>query len=74
MARENHWANMSVPINNDMLADIKELHEALYYMYSQHKCGCGNPACNRCVDDSENGEVLHRIGEKYHETEVWKEN
>ena len=33
MARENHWANMSVPINNDMLADIKELHEALYYMY-----------------------------------------
>jgi len=45
--------------------DLKELHQALYYMYSQNQCGCGNPACNRCDDDLDNGEVLQRIGKKY---------
>lgn len=50
---------------HEQVEDIKELYEALVYMYLQYKCGCGNPACNRCVDDSDNGELLHRIGKKY---------
>lgn len=45
--------------------DLAELHQALYEMYAQYKCGCGHPACNRCSEDSDNGELLHRIGEKY---------
>ena len=60
-------------INQDMLADIKELHQSLYYMYSQHGCSCGNPACKRCVDSSDNGEVLSRIEEKYHTADGWSD-
>jgi hypothetical protein len=26
------------------------LREALHMMRSQHFCGCGHPACNRCAD------------------------
>jgi len=59
-------------INQNMLEDVKGLHEALYYMYQQHKCGCGNPACNRCEDDADNGELLSNIQEKYHNAEGWK--
>lgn len=61
-------------IDNGMLEDVKELHTALYNMYVNNACGCGNPECNRCVSDSDTGEVLHRIGEKYHQTDVWKQS
>ena len=60
-------------IKKDMIRDISELHKALMYMYMQHKCGCGNPACNRCYDDSDNGELLHRIGKKYHDEAGWED-
>jgi hypothetical protein len=32
--------------------------ERLSAMASQHKCGCGHPACNRCADDALNREAL----------------
>ena len=54
-------------IDNGMLEDVKELHTALYNMYVKN-------LCNRCVSDSDAGEVLHRIGEKYHQTDVWKQS
>lgn len=41
-------------------AVASELHEALNYMYQKHICGCGHPACNRCDDDLDNGEILSR--------------
>lgn len=73
MGRENHWAHMSAPLNEDMLADVMELHQALAYMHSQHCCGCKHPACNTCGDDKENYELIERIKEKYQKTDSWKE-
>ena len=64
----------SMPINNNMLWDIKELHDALNELHLQHKCGCNHPSCNRCMDDKQNLELLSRIHDKYHEADAWEEN
>ena len=36
--------------------------DALGDMASQHRCGCGHPACNRCADDGENAAALRALG------------
>ena len=54
---KNHkLANESLKLKNSVM----ELFEALKYMHEQHKCGCGNSACNRCDDDKDNEELLSK--------------
>jgi hypothetical protein len=42
----------------------EDLRDALSLLYSQNKCGCGHPACNRCEDDRIAEEALGIESEK----------
>ena len=44
--------------NAALIATAPELLEDLEYRYSQTKCGCGHPACNRCQDDKQTEAVI----------------
>jgi len=45
-------------------AESQRLIEVLSDYYSQNKCGCGHPACKRCLDDRfvEDALAAHRKG------------
>lgn len=60
MGRENHWAHISAPINEDMLSDIIDLYQHL-------------EACNKGNSVTAAHELLLGIKEKYQETESWIE-
>jgi hypothetical protein len=42
----------------------EDLRDALSLLYSQNKCGCGHPACNRCENDRIAEEALGIESEK----------
>lgn len=48
-------------------AENRNLKDELFDYYSQNKCGCGHPACKRCLDDRFVEDALaahHKGGEK----------
>ena len=54
------------PENKGLPARVTHKHGAYYEMlaeelagyHNQHRCGCGDPECNRCADDERIEELL----------------
>lgn len=44
--------------NARLQAESARVREALSDYYHQHRCGCGHPACKRCMDDRHMQEAL----------------